>query len=92
MAKTAEHLRQQLNRSAHSLNERTHGWLGILGDAARETLKPGSAISTAAIAYFALFSIFPLALLSISIASFYFGPLMDQQFIVQKLEFIAPAL
>jgi membrane protein len=92
MARTVAHLRQQFNRSAHVLNERTHGWLGILVDATRETLKPDSAITTAAIAYFALFSIFPLALLSISIASFYFGPLMDQQFIVQKLEFIAPAL
>jgi hypothetical protein len=46
----------------------------------------------AAIAYFALFSLFPLTLLSISIASFSLGPLMDQQLIVQKLDFIAPAL
>jgi len=92
MAKTIAHLWQQVIHSAHVLNERTHGWLGILVDATRETLKPDSAITTAAIAYFALFSIFPLALLSISIASFYFGPLMDQRFIVQKLEFIAPAL
>ena len=30
--------------------------------------------------------------MSISIASFSLGPLMDQQLIVQKLEFIAPAL
>jgi len=92
MAKTIAQLWQQVIRSAHGLNGRTHGWLGILVDATRETLKPDSAITTAAIAYFALFSIFPLALLSISIASFFFGPLMDQQFIVQKLEFIAPAL
>ncbi len=92
MAKTIAQLWQQVIRSAHVLNERTHGWLGILADATRETLKPDSAITTAAIAYFALFSIFPLALLSISIASFFFGPLMDQEFIVQKLEFIAPAL
>ncbi len=83
---------QQVIRSAHRLNERTHGWLGMLVEATRETLKPESAITTAAIAYFALFSLFPLTLLSISIASFYLGPLMDQQFIVQKLEFIAPAL
>ena len=83
---------QQTIRSAHRLNQRTHGWLGILAGAARETLKPDSSITTAAIAYFALFSLFPLALLSISIASFYFGPLMDQQLIIQKLEFIAPAL
>ncbi len=35
---------------------------------------------------------FPLILLSISIASFNLGSLMDQQLVVQKLEFIAPAL
>ncbi len=83
---------QQGIRSAHRLNERTHGWLGMLGGAAREALKPDSAITAAAIAYFALFSLFPLTLLSISIASFILGPLMDQQLIIQKLEFIAPAL
>jgi len=83
---------QQCIRSAHRLNERTHGWLGMLAGAAREALKPDSAITAAAIAYFALFSLFPLILLSISIASFNLGLLMDQQLIVQKLEFIAPAL
>ncbi len=79
-------------RSAHQFDEQTHGWLGILVGAARQTLQPDSAITAAAIAYFALFSLFPLTLLSISIASFSLGPLMDQQLIVQKLEFIAPAL
>jgi membrane protein len=92
MDRTIAQLWQQGIRSAHRLNERTHGWLGMLVGAARETFKPDSAITTAAIAYFALFSLFPLTLLSISIASFYLGPLMDQQFILQKLEFIAPAL
>ena len=92
MARTMAQLWQQGIRSAHRLNERTHGWLGLLAGAAREALKPDSAITAAAIAYFALFSLFPLTLLSISIASFTLGPLMDQQLIVQKLEFIAPAL
>ena len=92
MARTMAQLWQQGIRSAQRLNERTHGWLGMLADAARETLKPDSAITAAAIAYFAIFSLFPLTLLSIAIASFYLGPLMDQQLIVQKLEFIAPAL
>jgi membrane protein len=78
--------------SAQSLNERTHGWLGILVGATREALKPDMAITAAAIAYFALFSLFPLILLSISIASFTLGALMDQQLILQNLEFIAPAL
>jgi YihY family inner membrane protein len=83
---------QQGIRSAHTLNERTHGWLGMLAGAAREALQPDSAITAAASAYFAIFSLFPITLLSISIASVTLGPLMDQQLIVQKLEFIAPAL
>jgi membrane protein len=83
---------QQGIRSAHTINEHTHGWLGMLMGAAREALKPDSAITSAAIAYFALLSLFPFTLLSIAIASFTLGPLIDQQLIVQKLEFIAPAL
>ena len=83
---------QQGIHSVHKLNERTHGWSGILAGAARQALKPNSVITAAAIGYFALFSLFPLILLSISIASFNFSSLMDQQLVVQKLEFIAPAL
>ena len=83
---------QQGIRRAKRLNERTGGWLGMLAGAARETLKPNSAITAAAIAYFALFSLFPLILLSISVASFNLVPLVDQQLVIQKLEFIAPAL
>ena len=83
---------QQGIRSAHRLNARTFGWLGMLAGATRDTLKPNSAITAAAIAYFAILSLFPLTLLSISIASFYLGSLMDQHLILQKLEFIAPAL
>jgi membrane protein len=83
---------QQVIRGVRRLNESTFGWLGMLAGAVGEATKPDSAITAAAIAYFALLSLFPLTLLSISIASFYFGPLMDQQLILQKLEFIAPAL
>jgi len=92
MARTIAHLWQKGIRSAHRLNERTHGWLGMLAGAAREALKPDSAITAAAISYFSIFSLFPLTLLSISIASFSLGSLMDQHLIVQRLEFIAPAL
>jgi len=83
---------QQGIHSIHQFDERTHGWLGVLAAAARETLKPNSAITAAAIAYFATFSLFPLTLLSIAIASLDLGVLMDQHIIVQRLEFIAPAL
>jgi membrane protein len=75
---------------ANGHNDYFNGWLRILVNAAGKALNPESAITSAAIAYFALLSLFPIALLSISIASF--GPWMDQQIILQRLEFIAPAL
>src|SRR5258706_5380498 len=88
----ARQLWQQSLRGARQFDELTHGWLGMLAAAGKESLKPDSVITAAAIAYFAIFSLFTLAILSISIASFYAGSLMYQQFILQKLEFIAPAL
>ncbi len=92
MIKYITHLWQRGIRSAGRINERTGGWLGMLAGAVNEALKPDTAITAAAIAYFALFSLFPITLLSISIASFSLGPTMDQQLIIQRLEFIAPAM
>ncbi len=76
----------------HNLNDRTNGWLWVLANVIKETLMPDTAIMASAIAYIALFSLFPLILLSISIASFSFGPSMDQHITIQRLEFVAPAL
>lgn len=92
LAGTLAKVQEQAIRKSDSLNEYTHGWSRILAEAIRETLKPDSAVHAAAIAYFAIFSLFPLTLLSISIASLQISTLMDQNMIVQKLEFIAPAL
>jgi membrane protein len=92
ITKTMVKLWQRSIRSAHGLNERTHGWLGMLVGAALKVLNPNSSIIAAAIAYFALFSLFPITLLSIFIASINLSLLIDQQLVLQKLEFIAPAL
>lgn len=92
IVKYIEQLKQQGMSLADRLNERTGGWLGVLAKAADGALKPDTAITAAAIAYFALFALFPITLLSIAIASFSLGPSMDQQLIIQRLEFIAPAL
>jgi hypothetical protein len=92
MARNAAQIWQQGIHRAHQLDERAHGWLGMLAGAARQALKPGSVITAAAIAYFAIFSLFPLTLLSIAIASFSLGPLVDQRLIIQRLEFIVPGL
>jgi membrane protein len=83
---------QQGIRIAHKLNDRTNGRLWVFANAVKKTLMPDTAIMASAIAYIALFSLFPLILLSISIASFSFGPTMDQHSTIQRLEFIAPAL
>jgi membrane protein len=83
---------KKIIRTTHQFDERTHGWLGMLAGAANQALKPDSAITAAAIAYFSIFSLFPLTLLSIAIASYSLGPSMNQQIIIQRLEFIAPAL
>jgi membrane protein len=92
LTRTLSELRQQGIRSLHKFDDRTNGWLGMLAEAARQALKPDSVVTAAAIAYFALFSLFPITLLSVAVASFSFGSLVDQHLIVQKLEFIAPAL
>ena len=92
IARDVLQLWQKCIHGAHQFDGRTHGWLGMLAGAAQQALKPGSTVSAAAIAYFAIFSLFPLTLLSIAIASFSLGSLMDQHLIVQRLEFIVPAL
>jgi uncharacterized BrkB/YihY/UPF0761 family membrane protein len=89
MARDMAQLWQQGIRSSRRLNERTHGWLGMLVSAAKLTIKPDSVVTAAAIAYFAIFSIFsifPLTLLSIAIASFSLGLLVDQHVIIQTCE------
>lgn len=92
VVKCLAQLRQQSTRSANRINELTRGWSWILANAAKETLKPDTAITAAAIAYFALFSLFPITLLTISIASFSLDPSIDLTLILRRMEFVAPAL
>ena len=92
IARDLAQLWQQGIRSARQFDKRTHGYFGMLVGAAKQALKPDSVITAAAIAYFAIFSLFPLTLLSIAIASFSLGSLVNQQIVVQRLEFIAPDL
>ncbi|MBI3152058.1 MAG: YihY/virulence factor BrkB family protein [Chloroflexi bacterium] len=85
-------VQERAGRMAHELNVLSRGWLRVLWTATQRTIKPDTAVMASAIAYFALFSLFPLILLSISIASYGLGPDTDQHIIVQRLEFLAPAL
>jgi membrane protein len=85
-------VRREVARNGRWLDQRTGGWLGLLWGAAQKAVKPDSVVRAAAIAYFALFSLFPLVLLSLAIASFRFGELMEAGQVIKRLEFVAPAL
>ena len=79
-------------QAAQKINERANGFPWVLFNAINKTLLPDTAIMASAIAYISLFSLFPLIILSISLASFSFGSSVNQYETIRQLEFIAPAL
>lgn len=79
-------------RSAQQINQWSNGWLGILALAASQSVKPDSVYSAGSIAYFAIFSLFPFTLLIIAIGTLGFGSMINEQLIIQRVEFITPAL
>jgi membrane protein len=74
------------------LDRQTDGWFVLFFEALRDVLSFKSSLYGAATAYFALFSIFPLILLTIGIASFWLDPQTTWQEILSRLEFVVPAL
>jgi len=92
LAEQLDKIRRHGAALAHTINERSNGWLWILFNSVRKTLQPETAIMASAIAYISLFSLFPLILLSISIASLGLDSYINQQTLIDSLEFIAPAL
>ncbi len=74
------------------LNQQSQGWLGILFWGLYRTLSAKSYLAAASLAYFTLFSLFPLILLAVAIASLWLDPLVIEADILQQLEFIAPGL
>jgi membrane protein len=74
------------------LNRQTGGWFVLLFESLRDVLSFQSSLYAAAMAYFTLLSVFPLLLLIVAIASFWFDPYLDNQTIMENLEFVVPAL
>ena len=67
-------------------------WWGLVFvKAIRSAVAPETALIAASIAYFTLFSLFPLLLLTVAIASLWFDPLWAESELVMQLEFVAPA-
>jgi membrane protein len=74
------------------LNSRSKSWLGAVANALRGVLAPDASTAAAAIAYFTLFSLFPLTLFTIAIASLWLDPMLIEGEVVKRLEFVAPAM
>lgn len=74
------------------LNRQTRGWFLILFESLGDVLSFQSSLYAAATAYFTLLSVFPLILLTVAIASFWFDPYLDIAPILERLEFIIPAV
>lgn len=72
--------------------EQVRKWIFLIVKALQAALSPDTALTAAAISYFTLFSLFPLTLLSVAIASRWFDPLWAESEIIRQLEFVAPAL
>jgi len=85
-------LSEWVNQKVDWFDRKAHGWFKLLARAFQSAMMPDSVITAAAIAYFAVFSLFPLTLLIVAIGSFGIGGLIDHRIIVQRLEFVAPAL
>lgn len=74
------------------LDLQTNGWFPLLFEAFRDVLAFKSSLYAAATAYFTLYSIFPLVLLTVGLSTFWFQPYLDSQTILDQFEFIVPAL
>lgn len=68
------------------------GWLGVVMEAWRRTFTLESSLVAAALAYFSLFSFFPLVIFTTMVASTSVGSALDRSEIIAQISFIAPAL
>jgi membrane protein len=74
------------------LRQMRRGWLGVVLNAWRQTFALESSLTAAAIAYFSLFSFFPLLVFTTMIAGTWLSPILDQSEIIAQFNFLAPAL
>ena len=73
------------------IDRRTGGWLILFGGSFKEILSFESSLVAAATAYFTLFSVFPLILLTLAMATRWLDPLPIGSEIMERIEFVLPA-
>lgn len=67
-------------------------WGRLAWRALRTAIAPESQMVASSIGFFTLFSVFPLALLAVALASNWLDPVLAEQRIVAELEFVVPGL
>lgn len=67
-------------------------WGGLTLRSIQDALAPESQLVASSIGYFTLFSVFPLALLVVAIASNWLDPILAETRIIAEMEFIVPGL
>ncbi|MCB8934120.1 MAG: YihY/virulence factor BrkB family protein [Candidatus Promineofilum sp.] len=67
-------------------------WGGLMLRSFQDAMAPESQLIASSIGYYTLFSVFPLSLLVVAIASNWIDPLMAETRIVAEMEFIIPGL
>lgn len=76
----------------NGLGNHGRGWLFITGQALQQTFGSDTGMVASSIGYYTLFSLFPLVLLSVAIASLWVDPRVVESEIMLRLEFIVPGL
>jgi membrane protein len=74
-----------------SADKKLEGWLSLLRATGREFQNDGGYTRAAAIAYYALFSFFPVVLLMITVSSFFFSSATAQKEVIAWAERYIPA-
>ncbi len=67
-------------------------WGGLILRSMQDAMAPESQLIASSIGYFTLFSVFPLALLVVAIASNWLDPMLAEARIIAEMEFIIPGL
>ena len=85
-------LRQRGEESVTWLSSHGRRWGGLTVQALKRTFGSDTGTVASSIGYYTLFSLFPLIILTVAIASLYVDPNVAQSEMMAQLEFVAPGL
>jgi membrane protein len=91
-AEPGDNARETMRRAAAEMTDAAGRWGRLCLRAAQTATAPESQMVASSIGFFTLFSVFPLALLVVALASNWLDPVLAETRIVAELEFAVPGL